>query len=152
MAVGQISEVASLLFLSLLLKRVGYRAVFCIALSAFVARFVLFAIGSPPALVIVGASLHGICFACFFAAAYVFVEKIAPADARHSAQTLFNLIVFGVGPILAGFYNGLFDRFTLHGAQDYRPFWWTQSAIAAICLLLAAIVPWQPSNKHSPLG
>jgi nucleoside transporter len=135
LAVGQISEGGSLFLLGWLLKRLGYRAVFMIALAAFALRFGLFAIGNSPALAVAGASLHGICFAFFFAAAYVYVEKIAPPDARHSAQTVFNLITLGVGPILTGFYNARFDRF----AHDYRPFWLTQAAIAAGCLLGMAL-------------
>jgi nucleoside transporter len=134
-AMGQITEIFSLFFLGRLLKRLGYRAIFSIGIAAFAVRFALFAIESPPALVIVGGLLHGVCFAFFFAAAYVFVEKIAPPEARNSAQTVFNLIALGIGPILTGFYNGFFDRFVIDHAQQYRTFWWTQTAIAVACLL-----------------
>jgi len=145
LAIGQVSEVAALFLLGWMLKRWGYRVVFSIALAAFALRFALFAWGRPAGLVIAGASLHGICFACFYGAAYVFVEKIAPVDARHSAQTLFNLIALGIGPILAGAYNGFFDQFTIGGAQDFRAFWWTEAGVAVVCLLITAICRWEIS-------
>src|SRR5204863_294192 len=70
-----------------------------------------------------------------FLEAYVFVEKIASVDARNSAETVFNLIALGVGPILAGFYNAQFDRFSAGGVQQYHQFWWAQAAIAMACLV-----------------
>jgi MFS family permease len=136
---GQVTEILSLFFLGRLLKRLGYRTIFSIGLCAFAVRFTCFAIGSPPALVIFGGLLHGVCFAFFFAAAYVFVERVAPADARNSAQTVFNLMALGVGPLLAGFYNAYFDRFTHNKMQQYHQFWWTQVAVSFACLLAVLI-------------
>jgi hypothetical protein len=56
-----------------------------------------------------GIALHGFCFAFFFAAAFMFIDRAAPKDARHSAQTVFGIAILGIGPILSGFFNGWLD-------------------------------------------
>jgi MFS family permease len=43
-------------------------------------------------------AVHGLCYAFFFAAVYIFVDERCPRDARASAQGLFNLVILGVGP------------------------------------------------------
>jgi nucleoside transporter len=140
MSLGQGSEILCLLALGFLLKRLGYKMVLAIGAAAYALRFVIFAVGGPKPLVIAAIALHGVCFSCFLAAAYVYVERVAPADARHSAQTVFGMVVLGIGPVLAGFYNEYWDRFSrvVEGArvQAYSQFWWTQAAIAAVSLLL----------------
>jgi MFS family permease len=45
--------------------------------------------------------LHGICYAFFFAAVYIFVDEYFPKDARSSAQGLFNVMILGLGVIVA---------------------------------------------------
>ena len=45
--------------------------------------------------------LHGICYAFFFATVYIFVDAYFPKDARASAQGLFNVMILGVGALLA---------------------------------------------------
>jgi MFS family permease len=151
MAIGQASEIFCLLALGFLLKRFGYKVVLAIGIAAYLVRFVIFAVGWPGPLVIAAIALHGVGFACFLAAAYVYVERVAPPDARHSAQTVFGIVVLGLGPVLSGFYNQYWDKFTrlVDGVkvQDYSQFWWTQAAIAALTLLLlAALFPKKQST------
>jgi MFS family permease len=146
MSLGQASEILCLLVLGLLLKRFGYKVVLTIGAAAYALRFVVFAMGGPSWLVIAAISLHGVCFSCYMAAAYIYIERVAPADARHSAQTVFGMVVLGLGPVLSGFYNEYWDGFVqvVNGVevQDYSQFWWTQAAIAAGTLvLLVALFP-----------
>ena len=112
MGIGQASEIVFLALLGLFLKRLGYRVVLAMGGMAYVLRFAIFAVGEPHWLVIAAQALHGLCYGCFFAGAYLYVEKVASEDIRHSAQTVFGIIILGVGPVLAGLYNQVFDRFT----------------------------------------
>jgi MFS family permease len=50
--------------------------------------------------------LHGVCYACFFAASYIYVDRIAETDVRHSAQTVYGVMILGGGPVLGGFLSG----------------------------------------------
>lgn len=53
--------------------------------------------------VLLSIAFHGFCFGCFFAAAFIYVDKIAEADIRHSAQAIFGIIILGIGPVLSAF-------------------------------------------------
>ena len=44
--------------------------------------------------------VHGMCYAFFFAAVYIFVDEHFPKDSRASAQGLFNLLILGLGPFV----------------------------------------------------
>lgn len=147
LSLGQWSELVFLALLALFIKRVGYKWVLAIGGLGYVVRFAIFASTDSIALVALAQTLHGVCYGCFFAGAYLYVDRVAPADIRHSAQTVFAIIMLGLGPILAGFYNQFFDRYTLPRlvdgeilvGQSYVEFWWVQSAVAVICTLFLAV-------------
>jgi hypothetical protein len=54
--------------------------------------------------------LHGICYAFFFAAVYIFVDEYFPKDVRSSAQGLFNVMILGLGVIAANTFCPMDDR------------------------------------------
>ena len=85
--------------------------------------------------------LHGVCFACFVAAAFIYVDRIAPDDVRHSAQTTFMLIFFGASPLLAGLTMGPLSRLcTTDDGLNYTAYWLTLSLVAAVGVLLIGLV------------
>lgn len=112
MSVGQIVEIFVLAVLGWFLKRLGFRLVITIGAVAYFLRFADFAWATDAGknLAYIGIALHGFCFAFFFAAAFLFIDKAAPKDARHSAQTAFGIAILGVGPILSGFFNAWLDN------------------------------------------
>ena len=146
MSIGQFSEIFFLLVLGFMLKRLGYRGTLVVGCLAFAARFAIFAIGTDDTRTMVAASmaLHGLCYACFFAVAYIFVERCSPPDIRHSAQTVFSIIILGLGPILAGFYNQWLDSFgqsQLAGdAFNWSPLWWVQAGLGLVSAVLVALL------------
>lgn len=152
--IGQFSEVLFLLMLGYLLKRFGYKSVLILGCLAYAARFAIFGMGEPPAVVIASQLLHGLCYGCFFAGSFLLVEKIATEDIRHSAQTVFGIIILGVGPVLAGYYNGpaILGRFEKDGVVDYRGIWFTEAGIAlAAAVVLLVLFRYRPTNgPHVP--
>lgn len=136
LAIAQVSEVAFLFALGPLLRRFGYTAILATGAIAQALRFAVFALNLPAPVVILSLTLHGIAFACFFATAILYIEQMFPSEVRHTAQTVFGIVLFGLGPALAGPYSELFDRFTKQTAAgvipDFRVIWWTQAAIAAV--------------------
>jgi nucleoside transporter len=140
LGIGQASEALFLLVLAVLLKRLGYKTVLILGCLGYAARFAIFALGQPAPLVIASQALHGLCYGCFFAGSFLFVEKVAGDDIRHSAQTVFGIIILGVGPILAGIYNSaVLGRFETANGVDYASIWWTQSAVALFSALALAV-------------
>lgn len=101
MSIGQFSEIFVLAALGFFVRRVGFRWLLTIGCLAYFLRFMIFSIGAPTPLVVASQALHGVCFACFYATAFIYVERVAPSDVRHSAQTVFGIILLGVGPLLA---------------------------------------------------
>jgi MFS family permease len=82
--------------------------------------------------------LHGICYACFFASAYIYTDRVAPADVRHSAQTVFGIIILGGGPVLGGLLSGwLADTYAqTAGVVDYGALWRVVSLIGLAATVL----------------
>ena len=52
------------------------------------------------AVIIPGIALHGLCFGCWIFVAFMIVDEETTGDVRASAQSLFNLVIIGVGIIL----------------------------------------------------
>ena len=146
MSIGQVSEICFLAALGFLLSRLGFKWTLVLGCVAYVLRFALFAVATPATawLVVAANALHGLCYGCFFAGAYIYVERVATADIRHSAQTVFGIIILGVGPVLAGVYNQLLDGALKRGgstsieAFDYSTFWYIQAGIALVSMLVLA--------------
>ncbi len=143
MTIGQGSEIVVMLLLGAMLKRLGFRIVLTIGAAAYLARYGLWGFTDLPVPVLVASqALHGVCFACFFASAFIYVDRIAPRDVRHSAQTVFGIMILGGGPVLAGvLLDDLSTRFTpAGGTLDYSSLWWTLAAIGGAAMLLVFAV------------
>ena len=143
LSIGQFAEIFVLALLGMLLGRFGFRAILTVGCCAFMLRYMVFALGSflPVEVVIGSLFLHGFCFACFVAAAFIYVDRIAPDDVRHSAQTTFMLIFFGASPLLAGLTMGRLSRLcTTDAGLNYTAYWLTLSAVAAVGVALVWLV------------
>jgi nucleoside transporter len=145
MSIGQIAEIGTMAALGVVLKRLGWRTTMAVGVAAQAARFFVYSIGDPLWLMIAVNVVHGMCYAFFFAAVYIFVDEQFPKDARASAQGLFNLLILGLGPFAGSLLWGeLGDRFrTADGQVDFEtlflfPAWF---GVAAAVLLLVAFHP-----------
>ncbi|HBW84409.1 MAG TPA: hypothetical protein DEF79_10270, partial [Gammaproteobacteria bacterium] len=158
MTVGQFAEIASLALLGTLLMRLGFKWTITLGALAYFARYAIWGMislqdSSGPSVDAAGqfvwtASLmvgvfsqilHGLCYACFFASAFMYVDRVADDDIRNSAQTVFGIIILGVGPMIAGPVLGILGNvFGEAGVvTNFAGMWFTLSAIA---LLTAALV------------
>jgi predicted MFS family arabinose efflux permease len=145
MSIGQIAEIATMSVLGAVLARLGWRWTMAVGIAAHAARFFVYAIGEPLWLMVAVNIVHGVCYAFYFAAVYIFVDEQFPKHARASAQGLFNLLILGLGPFLGSVLWGtLGDRFrTAAGEVDFQrlfqvPAW---LGVAAMVLLLVAFHP-----------
>jgi MFS family permease len=102
MSVGQIAEILTMFVLGVTLKKLGWRTTMVVGILGHAARFAVYAFfPQHKELIILVQILHGICYAFFFATVYIFVDAYFPKDARASAQGLFNVMILGVGALLA---------------------------------------------------
>jgi nucleoside transporter len=145
MSIGQIAEIATMAVLGVVLARLGWRATMTIGIAAHALRFFIYAIGDPLWLMVAINIVHGMCYAFFFAAVYIFVDEHFPKDSRASAQGLFNLLILGLGPFVGSLLWGrLADQFrTVTGDVDYETLFQAPAwlAVAAMLLLLVAFRP-----------
>lgn len=113
MSIAQVAEILVMAFLlPIVLPRYGIRTIMIIGVLAWPLRYIIFAIGTPVWLVIASLSLHGFCYVFFFTVAFIYVDRIAPADIRASAQAFITLVILGfgnyIGSLFAGWVQSLF--------------------------------------------
>jgi len=131
MTIGQFAEILTMVYLGFFLKRLGFKKVITIGVAAYFMRYAIFGTESFPVWVIVASqAFHGFCYAFFFAAAFIYVDKLADEDVRHSAQTVFGIIILGGGPVIGGWLSGYLQNiYTVENIFNYSNFWYTVSAI-----------------------
>ncbi len=143
MSIGQFAEIIVMALLGLLLKRLGFCKVIAIGAIAYFFRYALFGtIDLPLWVIVVSQALHGFCYACFFAAGYIYVDRLADEDIRHSAQTVYGIIILGGGPVLGGWLLGGLERLFVdaQGLLDYARFWYALAAIGLLATILVGVV------------
>ncbi len=102
MSIGQIAEILTMFVLGATLKRFGWRMTMILGILGHAARFAVYAFfPQHKEMIILVQVLHGICYAFFFATVYIFVDEYFPKDARASAQGLFNVMILGIGALVA---------------------------------------------------
>jgi nucleoside transporter len=154
MSIGQFAEIGAMAVLGLMLRRVGFRKVIILGAGCYVLRYLVFANfeSLPLSAIIASQALHGPCFACFYAAGFIYVDRMAPADVKHSAQTLFGLMCFGIGPLTAGQLNGSLAGWCTpeNGVLDYSQFWYVAAAIGTVGLAVLISLFKDESDNAAP--
>jgi nucleoside transporter len=134
--IGQVAEIVTMVILSAVLKRLGWKWTMILGILGHAARFAVFAFFGQPehqGLIIAVQVLHGICYAFFFATLYIYVDAVFPKDIRTSAQGLFNLLILGVGLIIANFWFGsLKAQWTANGVVDYHKLFLVPTGLAFV--------------------
>jgi nucleoside transporter len=152
MSLGQIAEMVTMCVLGATLKRLGWRWTMVIGILGHAARFAVYAFLPQATPVIVVQLLHGICYAFFFATVYIFADEYFPKDVRASAQGLFNMMVLGVGAMVANSVcpSLLQTTFTHKGVTNFQGLFLVPlgaALLAAIALALFFHPPAKPEAK-----
>lgn len=152
MSIGQIAEIGTMAILGMVLARFGWRTTMAVGIAAHAARFFIYALGEPLWLIVAVNVVHGMAYAFFFAAVYIFIDERFPKDVRASAQGLFNLLILGIGPFLGGLLWGWLgdalrrpDGQVDFGKLFLGPAW---LAVIATVLLLVAFRPEAVGTKE----
>ena len=152
MSVGQVAEILTMLVLGVTLKTLGWRATMVVGILGHAARFAVYAFfPQHKELIILVQILHGICYAFFFATVYIFVDEYFPKDARASAQGLFNLMILGLGPLVANILGPklIGETFLKDGVVDFRGLF-LLPCISAIVAAIALALFFRPPRKEQP--
>jgi nucleoside transporter len=148
MSIGQVAEIATMAVLGAVLARLGWKTTMILGILGHAARFAVFAFMPQNQTMIIAVQvLHGICYAFFFATLYIFIDAAFPKDVRSSAQSLFNLLVLGLGDLAAKWlFIPLQERLTTDGVTDYRQLFLVPTGMALAAAVLLAIAFWPPRS------
>jgi nucleoside transporter len=150
MSIGQVAEIGTMVVLGFFLKRLGWKTTMTIGILGHAIRFGIFAFVPIPAVVIAANVLHGVCYAFFFATVYIFVDEYLPKDVRSSTQGLFNLMILGMGPIVARIVAPyLAERYLPDGGiKDYQGLFTIPCVIAVVAAVVLMVAFWPPKNDR----
>ena len=141
LSIGQFAEIVTMFILGGVLIRLGWKTTMIVGILGHGARFAVFAFFADSIPTIIAVQLlHGICYAFFFATVYIFVDAAFPKDVRSSAQGLFNLLILGIGNVVASFlFPELIAKWSdANGVVDYRTLFMVPTGMAVVAVLLLA--------------
>jgi nucleoside transporter len=154
MSIGQVMEIVAMAALGWFLKKLGWRTTMIIGVLGQAVRFGVYSLGTPDLLWLVIAVnvVHGFAYACFFATVYIFVDENFPKDVRTSAQSLFNLLILGLGPFIGNFlwaWLGNRNTTTIAGKEEiaYHPLFLVPMGFAIFAAVLLAVF-FHPPRKQ----
>jgi nucleoside transporter len=152
MSIGQVAEILTMFVLGATLKRLGWRATMVFGILGHAARFAVYAFfPDHPGMIIGVQVLHGVCYAFFFATVYIFVDEYFPKDVRSSAQGLFNMMILGIGVLVANSICPYLSQkvFTHDGVTDFRSLFLVP-LFAASAAAVALALFFRPPQKEAP--
>jgi nucleoside transporter len=151
MSLGQIAEMLTMCILGATLKKLGWRTTMVIGILGHAARFAIYAFAPTAVPVIVIQLVHGICYAFFFATVYIFADEYFPKDVRASAQGLFNMMVLGIGALVANSICPylLQQVFTQNGVTNFRGLFLVPMAAALFAAVALALFFHPPVRQES---
>ncbi len=156
LTVAQVAELfTTALLLGVVLGRLGYRRALALGAAAWAVRYLVFSLHQwLPWQVVAGSiALHGIAFPFYYVVAQLFVNRLAPADIRASAQALPTLATFGLGTFLGtqlgGFVIGAFTTSSAAGGivRDWTRIFLVPCLITGACAVAFWLLVRGPADR-----
>ena len=139
MSLGQMTEIAFIGTVGAMLARFGFKAILITSILANMFRFAVFSLGGPTSLILLGLSMHGICYAYFYTSGFIYVNEHAEPKARAGAQQLFHLLMGGFGTLTGFLTAGITGRLLADpstGTIAYHQFWLVPLGLSALILVV----------------
>lgn len=141
MSLGQMSEVVMLFTLGFLIKKLGFKRIFTLALILQVARYVIFWSDYSVWLTAVGIFLHGIIFSCFFAAGTIYLDQFTDKFTKSGVHQLMGFLFAGVAGMVGHLLTGSISQgFVLGEAINFKVYWSLPLLLGVVTLVLLVFV------------
>ena len=151
MTMGQMSEVAFMLVIGVLLRKFGIKTILLVAMLAWAARYFLFGMGDASAgiwMIYAGLLLHGICYDFFFVSGQIYVDQQAGPRVRAAAQGLIALVTLGLGMFVGAYVSGkVVDMYAIDGGGHDWTAIWRIPALGALVIFAIFALLFRPGNK-----
>ena len=140
MTLGQVSEVAFLLLLPILLPFLGAKRIMILGMAAWALRFALFAYfhEQPTAtwMILGGILLHGMSYDFIFVMGRMYVDKAAGDSLRASAQGLHAVFTLGAGMFVGSWLAGVVAQNYTNaaGVHDWKSIWLVPAIMSAVLI------------------
>ncbi len=144
MTMGQMSEVAFMLAIGVLLRKFGIRIILLVAMLAWAARYFLFSMGNAGNgvwMLYIGLLLHGVCYDFFFVSGQIYVDQQAGPKIRGAAQGFIALVTLGVGNFVGSWLSGVtVDSYKTATGHDWAAIWRVPAIGALVIFALFALL------------
>lgn len=137
MSIAQIAQVVAMaLILPVTFPKLGYQWTLAIAAAMWLVLFLTYSQLRQRKLVIASMALHGLAFAFFYDAAFIYVNRVAPPEIRGSAQALYTTVTLGLGLFVGTQVTGaVMDRFRSESGFQWRTIFLVPCALLTACAL-----------------
>ncbi|MFA8091437.1 MFS transporter [Klebsiella oxytoca] len=140
MALGQISEVAFIVLVPFVIKRIGMKWALLVGMAMWGIRFIMFILAAKGHhwTAIVGVGLHGICNDFFLIISAMYIDRLAPPELKVQAQSWLIIAISGFGAAFGSLISGYVYSITVDPAQVYS--WITLWSIPISIAVLTSII------------
>ncbi|TWT76861.1 putative nucleoside transporter YegT [Posidoniimonas polymericola] len=145
---AQYSEVLVMVAIPLLTARFSLKSLLLVGVLAWAARFALLAFSNGaayPWMTYTAIMLHGFSFVLVFILGQLYIDRLAPAGARASAQGMHVLAVFGIGTLIGSRLTGWAQSVWLTPLgvdpppYEWQKFWLLQCGVSLAAAAMFAI-------------
>jgi nucleoside transporter len=143
MSIAQIAQVVAMaVILPFTFQRMGFQWTLAVGTSFWLALFLVYARMRPKWFVVGSMALHGLAFAFFFDAAFIYVKGVATDDIRGTAQGLYTAATLGLGLFLGTQFTGtVMDKYRgADGKFRWRPIFLVPCVLLAACALAFTVL------------
>jgi len=138
MSIGQLFEVAVLIFLGRFIARFGFRRILILGVVMELFRFLLLALSSSLWMTLFALPFHGLAFAFFFSTAFIYIDSYTNKESRAGVQHLYALITGVTGSFLGSILPGIvMESSFFNQERGYLLFWGIPGALSVVAIITA---------------
>ncbi|MFZ5569435.1 MAG: MFS transporter [Thermodesulfobacteriota bacterium] len=113
---ASLAEIVVMIKSEAIFRRFSIEKVLLVTFAAAVARWLILAFASSPAVILASQALHALTYGAFHVASILYIDRIVPAEAKTVGQAVNNAVTYGLGITIGFVVNGyLFDRIGAFG-------------------------------------